>query len=79
MISQPQDHAIPEDALNSNIEFCIDEYVRNVDHRAMLRDKWFHGLSLERIAEKYKTSVTTVKTVIYGIGDKILIRASSMR
>lgn len=68
-------HEIPENALNSNIEYCIDEYVRNEAHREMLRDKWFRGKSLEQIAEKYQISVTTVKKVIYDTGDKIIIRA----
>ena len=69
-------HEIPEETLNSNIEYCIDEYVRNVQHREMLRDKWFYGLSLEEIAQKYDISVTTTKKVIYDIGDKILLRAA---
>lgn len=71
-------HDIPSDTLNSNIEYCIDEYVRLVDHREMLRDKWFHGMTLEAIAHKYDVSVQTVKNIIYDIGDKILIRASNM-
>jgi len=70
-------HEIPEDTLNSNIEYCIDEYVRIIDHREMLREKWFRGMSFEQIAEKHQVSVTTVKKVIYDIGDRILIRASN--
>lgn len=71
-------HDIPPDTLNSNINYCIDEYVRFVDHRDMLRDKWFHGMTLEQIANKYEVSVQTVKNIIYDVGDKILIRASNM-
>lgn len=73
-----QAHAIPEDVLNSCVEFCIDEYVRLVKHRSMLRDKWFQGLSLEQIAEKYGLSLTATKSIIYGIGDPILARARKM-
>lgn len=72
-------HKIPEDILNKNIEYCIDQYVRLIRHRDMLRDKWFHGLSLEQIAEKYDISLTATKDVIYGIGDKIIIRAAKMK
>ena len=72
-------HDIPDDTLNSNIEYCIDEYVRLTRHREMLRDKWFGGLSLEQVAEKYGISVTATKTVIYDTGDKILLRASKMK
>lgn len=71
-------HEIPEEVTNSSVEHCISEYVRNVNHRNMLRDKWFHGLTLEQIAEKYHLSVTSTKDIIYGIGDKVLIRATAL-
>lgn len=73
-----QSHAIPEDVLNSCVEFCIEEYVRLRKHRAMLRDKWFEGYTLEEIAEKYGITPAATKKVIYGIGDKILARARDM-
>jgi DNA-directed RNA polymerase specialized sigma24 family protein len=69
---------IPEDTLNSNIEYCIDEYVRLYEHRDMLREKWFKGKTLEEIAELHNISVTQVKNIIYTLGDKILVRASKM-
>lgn len=69
---------IPENVLNSNIEFCINEYVRLYEHREMLREKWFEGKTLEQIAECHSISVTQVKNIIYTEGDKILIRASKM-
>ena len=72
-------HEIPEETLNKNIEYCIDQYVRLIKHREMLRDKWFFGLSLEQVAEKHGLSVTATKDVIYGTGDKILLRASKMK
>lgn len=71
-------HDIPAETLNSNINYCIDEYVRLEIHREMLRDKWFRGMSFEALAEKYHVTSQTAKNVIYDIGDKILIRASSM-
>ena len=71
-------HQIPEDALNSAVQYCIDEYVRFEHHRQMLRDKWFKGSTIEMIAQEYHMSETAVKSVIYGIGDKILIRALKM-
>lgn len=72
-------HSIPEDVLNSNIEYCINEYVRLVKHRDMLRDKWFHGLSIEEIANKYHFFVTATKDILYGVGDKVLLRAAKMK
>lgn len=71
-------HEIPEDALNSAVQYCIDEYVRLEQHRDILRDKWFRGSTIEAIAIEYKMSETAVKNVIYGIGDKILVRALKM-
>lgn len=71
-------HKIPDDVTNSNLRFCIDEYVRLDLHRQMLMDKWFLGLTLEQIAEKYCISDTQTKNIIYGIGDKVLLKAAKM-
>jgi hypothetical protein len=71
-------HKIPENVTNSNLNFCINEYVRLEKHRDMLRDKWFMGLTLEQIAEKYEISDTQTKNIIYGIGDKVLLKAAKM-
>lgn len=72
-------HEISEDTLNKNIEYCIDQYVRLIRNRELLRDRWFCGLSFENLAEKYDLSVTAVKSIVYGKGDKVLIRASKMK
>ena len=72
------DHRIPDDILNSNLLYCIDEYVRIDSQKAMLKDRWFLGLTIEQIAEKYYLSETATKNIIYGIGDKILLKASKM-
>lgn len=69
---------IDKETLNSNIEYCIDEYVRLYEHRTILREKWFEGLTIEQIAEKHKLSETRVKTILYKQGDDVLIRASKM-
>ena len=71
-------HSINENIKNSNIEYCINEYVRNVEHRDILRDKWFYGCSIDQIAGKYHKSLTAVKDIIYTIGDKVLLRAAEM-
>ena len=68
---------IPEDTLNSCIEYCLDEYVRLVEHREILRDHWFMGMSTKELASKYKLSDTRIKEV-FRIGDKILLRADEM-
>jgi hypothetical protein len=71
-------HKIPENVTNSTLNFCINEYVRLEKHRDMLRDKWFMGLTLEQIAEKYEISDTQTKNIIYGIGDRVLLKAAKM-
>lgn len=71
-------HKIPENVTNSTLNFCINEYVRLEKHRDMLRDKWFMGLTLEQIAEKYEISDTQTKNIIYGVGDKVLLKADKM-
>ena len=69
---------IDKDTLNSSIEYCIREYVRLYRDRDILTDKWFNGLTLEQIAEKYNLSLTYIKDIVYGIGDDILLRAYNM-
>ena len=68
------DHSIPEDAKNSDIIYLIDEYVRSERDRDILKDHWFHNMSFYELSEKYKISLTAVKKVIYGPGDKILLK-----
>ena len=63
---------------NSDIEYCINEYVRLVEHREILREKWFGGLTLDQLSEKYNKSLTAIKTIVNGTGDKILSRAAEM-
>lgn len=68
---------IPEDTLNSCINHCLNEYVRLTEHRSILRDHWFEGLSIKELADKYKKSETAIKEV-FRAGDKILLRAARM-
>ncbi len=67
-------HEIPEHVKNSDVIYAIDEYVRLEEHRNILKDHWFKGLSFYELTKKYNLSLTTVKNIIYGIGDKILLK-----
>lgn len=69
---------IDDDILNSKIEYCIDEYVRLIEHREMLREFWFQGMTIAGIAEKHNISETSVKKVLYDTGDKVLLRADKL-
>lgn len=68
---------IPEETLNSCINYCLNEYVRLTEHRSILRDHWFEGKSTKELSDKYKKSETAIKD-IFRAGDKILLRAAKM-
>ena len=69
-------HDIPEQITNSAVNHCIDEYVRLDRDRQILRDHWFGGLSFKALADKYDVTLNTIKRVIYGQGDKVILRAA---
>jgi len=69
---------VSEDTLNSDIEYCIDEYVRKIENRNILREHWFQGKTLQEIAADHNKSLDSIKRIIYDIGDKILIKANKM-
>lgn len=67
-------HSIPENAKNSDILLFIDEYVRLERDREILKNHWFGGMTFEQLAGENRLSVNAVKNIIYGIGDKILLK-----
>jgi DNA-directed RNA polymerase specialized sigma24 family protein len=67
---------ISDDVKNSDIERCIDEYVRPIQNREILRKHWFERKSFEQLAEMYHLSVTTIKNIIYKDGDRVLLKAA---
>ena len=71
-------HTIGENVRNSDIEYCINEYVRSIDHREILHKHWFEKATIAGLAEEYDMSETAIKKILYDIGDKILLRASNM-
>ena len=67
-------HEIPEDMKNSDITILIDEFVRLERDREILKDHWFRGLTFEQLAGKNRLSVNAIKNIVYGIGDKVLLK-----
>ena len=67
-------HEIPEHIKNSELVFLIDEFVRLERDREILKDHWFRGLTFEQLATKNRLSTNAIKNVIYGIGDKVLLK-----
>lgn len=71
-------HKIPPTTKVSNINYCIDEYVPLIEHRQILREHWFHGYSIMRLASEHLLSETTIKNILYETGDRILLMAAEM-
>lgn len=71
-------HTIDDSVKNSDIEYCINEYVRPIEHREILRKHWFERATISDLAAEFNLSDTAVKKIIYGTGDKILLKASKM-
>lgn len=67
-------HEIPESIKNSELTMFIDEFVRLERDREILKDHWFRGMTFEQLAEKNHLSVNAVKNIVYGIGDKVLLK-----
>lgn len=71
-------HEIPEHIKNSELIFCIDEFVRNERDREILKYKWFNGYTIEKLSDKYNLSETKIKSIVYDIGDEILLKACEL-
>ncbi len=71
-------HEIPEHIKNSELIFCIDEFVRNERDRKILKLKWFNGYTIEKLASEYQLSETKIKSIVYDIGDEILLKACEL-
>ena len=71
-------NTLPDDVKNSDIEYCINEYVRQIEHRDILWKYWFSKSTISELAEEYHMSDTAIKNVIYTIGDRVLIKATRM-
>ena len=69
-------HEIPDEVTNSAVIHCINEYVRLERDRAILYDHWFKGKSFTTLEKDYDLSLTAIKSIIYGQGDKVLLKAS---
>ena len=71
-------NSLPVDVKNSDIEYCINEYVRPIEHREILYKHWFNQVTIGELARDYNISETSIKKILYGIGDKVLLKAINM-
>lgn len=55
----------------SELQFLIDQWIFNEQHRLILSDRLFNGTTYERLAEKYGLSTQHVKYIVYKSMDKL--------
>ena len=48
----------------SQIEYLVDEWVKNQRDRAVVKSRLCDGLTYERLSEKYDLSVTQTKNIV---------------
>lgn len=48
----------------SQIEYLVDEWVKNQRDRAILKSRLLDGLTFEKLSEMYDLSVTQTKTIV---------------
>ena len=50
---------------NSELSKLIDEWIKNVKHRQMLKSRYIDGLTYQELSEVYNLSVQQAKNIIY--------------
>lgn len=48
----------------SQIEYLIDEWIKNQRNRNVVKSRLLDGLTYEKLSEKYDISVTQAKTIV---------------
>ena len=55
----------------SELQYLIDQWIFNEQHRLILADRLFNGTTYERLAEKYDISTQQVKNIVYKAMDML--------
>lgn len=55
----------------SELQYLIDQWILNEQHRLILADRLFNGTTYERLAEKYDLSIQQVKNIVYKAMDRL--------
>ena len=50
---------------NSELENIIDEWIKNVKHRKILKSRYIDGLTYAELAELYCLSIQQIKNITY--------------
>ena len=60
------------DISNSEIDYLIDQWIRNERDRAILKDRLINGMTFERLAEKHDMSVRQIQNIVYKSMDRLI-------
>ena len=60
-----------DDLPRSEIEYLIDEWIRNERDRAILKRRLLDGIIYENLAEEFDLSVRQIKSIVYKSENKI--------
>ena len=60
------------DLSNFEIDYLIDQWIRNERDRAILKDRLINGMTFERLAEKYGMSVRQIQNIVYKSMDRLV-------
>ena len=55
----------------SELQYLIDQWIFNEQHRLILSDRLFNGTTYELLAEKYGISTQQVKNIVYKAMDRL--------
>ena len=64
---------------SSVIVKCINEFVHDEKHRAILISRFVDGLSHGDLAEKYNYSERNIKKIVYKNGDNLLKKMRQLK
>jgi len=60
-----------DDIPRSEVEFLIDEWIRNERNRKILKRRLLDGITYDKLAEEFDLSVRQVKSIVYKSENKI--------
>ena len=60
-----------ENLPRSEIEYLIDEWIRNERNRQILKRRLLDGIVYDKLAEEFDLSVRQVKTIVYKEENKL--------
>lgn len=50
---------------NSELSNLIDEWIKNIKHRKIMKSRYIDGLTYAELAEAYELSIQQTKNIVY--------------